>query len=61
MTITVGELKKMLSYYDDDTEISFSGLDFFRLKTRADKLVQVEFNQQVYKDSETGDVIVENL
>lgn len=60
MNLTVGEFKKMLSYYDDDTEITFNGLDFYRLKTRGDNLVQVEFNQSVYKDSETGNVEIIN-
>jgi hypothetical protein len=60
MTLTIGELKEMIRLYDDDIEISFSGLDFYRLKMRGDKLVQVEFNQTVYKERETGNVIVEN-
>lgn len=60
MTLTIGDLKEILSGFDNDIEISFSGLDFYRLKMRADKLVQVEFNQSVYKDSKTGKVIVEN-
>ena len=60
MDITVGELKKMLTLYSDDTEISFSGLDFYRLKTRGEKLVQFEFSQQVYKDADSGKVIVED-
>ncbi|WP_157619284.1 hypothetical protein [Psychromonas aquimarina] len=60
MTLTIGELKKMIKDYDNDIEISFSGLDFYRLKMRGDKLVQVEFNQGVYKSRETGEIIVEN-
>ncbi|MCH7424181.1 hypothetical protein [Shewanella sp. MM_2022_3] len=60
MTLTIGELKEMIRLYDDDTEIYFGGLDFYRLKMRGDKLVQVEFNQTVYKERETGNVIVEN-
>ncbi|HIF9450626.1 MULTISPECIES: hypothetical protein [Photobacterium] len=61
MKLNVGELKKMLELYSDDTEIYFSGLDFYRLKNRGDKLVQVEFNQLVYKQKDTGKVIVENF
>ncbi|GGQ19074.1 hypothetical protein [Shewanella litoralis] len=60
MTLTIGDLKEMIRLYDDDTEIFFGGLDFYRLKMRGDKLVQVEFNQTVYKENETGNVIVEN-
>lgn len=50
--LTVGELKSQLSHYDDDIEIDFSGLDFYRLKIRGPKLVQVEFNQAVYLDQD---------
>tara|TARA_R110002072_G_scaffold85630_1_gene193815 strand:+ start:76 stop:234 length:159 start_codon:yes stop_codon:yes gene_type:complete len=51
----------MLAGFDDGDELSFSGLDFYRLKRRGDDLVQVEFNQQVYKDSATGKVKVEDF
>ncbi|NSM24099.1 hypothetical protein HT094_06920 [Shewanella sp. ZOR0012] len=50
MTLTIGELKEMIRLYDDDTEIYFGGLDFYRLKMRGDKLVQVEFNQTSIKN-----------
>ncbi|PCI68519.1 MAG: hypothetical protein COB38_08750 [Gammaproteobacteria bacterium] len=56
MKLTVGELREELSLYAEDTEISFSGLDFYRLTTRDDKLVQFEFNQGIYKDNITGDI-----
>ena len=58
--ITVGELKKQFELFDDDFEVSFSGLTFYRLKKRGPKLVQIEFAQQVYRDSE-GKVFVENV
>ncbi len=58
--ITVGELLDRLKHYPRDTRISFSGLDFYRLKQRGENLIQVEFNQVVYRDSE-GRVVVENL
>ncbi|WP_444905435.1 hypothetical protein ACJJIQ_09625 [Microbulbifer sp. ANSA003] len=61
MNITIGELKEMLEVWPDDTELNFSGLDFYRLKQRGPKLIQVEFNQLVYKDKGIGKVIVENL
>lgn len=50
-TITVAWLRKELSRYSDDYEISFSGgLTYMRLKTRGDKLVQMEFEENVYPD-----------
>ncbi len=58
--ITVGEFKRMLKGCNDDVELYFSGLDFYRLKMRGDKLLQVEFNQQVYRNSE-GNIVVDNL
>lgn len=57
--ITVGQLKRHLEGYEDSDELSFSGLDFYRLKRRGPGLVQVEFNQSVYRDSK-GRVVVEN-
>ncbi|MCW5299289.1 hypothetical protein DXT88_14000 [Herbaspirillum lusitanum] len=58
--LTIGDLKRMLAGFDDNDELDFSGLDFYRLKIRGPNLVQVEFNQQVYRNAE-GDVVVENL
>ncbi|WP_216250317.1 hypothetical protein [Polynucleobacter sp. 71A-WALBACH] len=58
--ITVGQMKEYLSNYDDDCSLDFSGLDFYRLKQRSDKQIQVEFNQQVYRDA-NGLVVIENL
>lgn len=58
--LTVGELTRMLSSYPDHYEVEFSGLDFYRLKQRDETLVQVEFNQQVYRTPE-GQVVVQNL
>jgi hypothetical protein len=58
-SITVGDFKDMLNAYDDDMWLDFSMLDFCRLKQRADNLVQVEFNQSVYRDNE-GNVVVDN-
>ncbi len=59
-SITVGEFKKWLSDYPDNMLLDFSMLDFKRLKQRSPTLVQVEFNQLVYRDS-TNNVVVENL
>ena len=60
MDITVGEMKEMLEGWPDDMELSFNGLEFYRLKQRGEKLLQVEFNQFVYKDKKTGNVMVDN-
>jgi hypothetical protein len=54
MKITVAELKKHLETWPDDMEILFGaepGLDFYRVKQRGEKLLQVEFSQSVYNDS----------
>jgi len=49
--MTVGEFKKQLEGWPDDYEITFSGvLDFYRLKQRDTKLVDVEFNQTVFRN-----------
>lgn len=58
--ITVGELQNQLNGYDPETEIYFGGLDFYRVKSRGPKNVQIEFNQLVYLD-EKGLVVIENL
>jgi hypothetical protein len=58
-TITVGELLDQLKGIDRNTRISFSGLDFYRIKRRGQNLLQIEFNQQVYLD-ESGNVVVDN-
>jgi hypothetical protein len=59
-TITVGQLRRDLSLYDDDCELSFSGLTYYHIKSRGDNLAQVEFNEPVYLD-EQGCVVVQNL
>ena len=46
---TVGELLDALKFYPRDTKIRFQGgLNFYRLKSRADDLVQIEFNEPVF-------------
>ncbi|WP_417446318.1 hypothetical protein [Kangiella sp.] len=61
MKITVGEMKEMLQGWPEDMELYFNGLDFYRLKQRGEKLLQVEFNQLVYEEKETGKVVIDNL
>jgi hypothetical protein len=56
--ITVGDLKRMLNSYPDDRDLSFGGLEFYRLKDRGG-YVQVEFSETVYRDDQ-GRMVVEN-
>lgn len=48
-TITVGALRNALKDFPDDCEIMFSGLTYFRLKLRGENLVQMEFDEPVYR------------
>jgi len=52
--MTIGELQDQLAKFPRDYEIFFSsgepGLTFFRLKQRGDKLVQMDFDEKVWKD-----------
>ena len=49
--LTVGDLKKELQHWTDDTEIDFgtteagTSLVFYRFKKRDDKLLQIELNE----------------
>lgn len=58
MKITVKELIERLKVEDQDLEVYFGGLEFYRLKD-CGGVLQVEFNQSVYPD-EQGFVIVED-
>lgn len=57
--ITVGDMIDYLKLYDRNMNLDFSTLDFYRLKQRSPDIIQVEFNQTVYRD-EQGRVVVEN-
>lgn len=57
--ITAGELAEQLKGYADH-ELYIGGLEFFRLKVRGPKLLAIEFNQQVYRDSK-GKLIAEDV
>jgi len=46
--------------YAPDAEIDFSGLDFYRLRLHGDKLIQIEFNQLVFRDPRTDLVHIDN-
>lgn len=51
-TIDLDSLIKDLEIYKEQGfQLSFSGLTYYRLKTRGDNLVQLEFNETVYLDS----------
>ncbi|MEN4919697.1 hypothetical protein ABE485_13555 [Achromobacter spanius] len=51
MVITVGMLIEHLKVYDPECELAFSGgLEFYRTKQRGPDLVQIEFNQNVWRD-----------
>jgi hypothetical protein len=58
MEITVKELIRELSLSDPELPVYFCGLDFYRVKDRGG-MVQIEFNQTVYKEDD-GRVIVVN-
>ncbi len=57
--ITVGDLLEQLKGIDPDSELYFGGLDFYRVKSRGHKIIQIEFNQSVYLDHHDH-VVVEN-
>lgn len=57
--ITVGQLIEQLQGYPKEMLVDFSTLDFYRLKQRSPNMLQVEFDQSVYRD-EKGRVVVEN-
>jgi hypothetical protein len=61
--MTVGEFKDLLKGWPDDCEIQFGGtpdLEFYRFERRGENLVQLEFNQNVWKD-EAGEWHVDGL
>jgi len=70
MDLTVGELIDQLSIFDRDARVFFGGskdaLVFYRLKHRGndidtgEELVQVEFNQQVFRNSD-GNLVAEDV
>lgn len=58
LTVTVGDMIRMLQAYNPDLPLDFGGLTFYRIKDRGAH-VHVEFSQSVYQD-EQGNVVVEN-
>ena len=62
-TITVQELIEELEKHPKDAEVIFgdvNSLHFSRVKERGHDQVQIEFNEQVYRDSE-GLLVVQDL
>lgn len=55
-TIDLGTLLEQLKGYPEETRISFSGLDFSRVKPRGPNMLQIEFSQSVYRTDE--DILV---
>ncbi|AOM39198.1 hypothetical protein [Xenorhabdus hominickii] len=55
-TIDLDTLLQQLNKYPADTRVSFSGLDFLRVKQTGENIIQIEFAQSVYRTSE--DVLV---
>ena len=51
-TTDLGTLLNQLEGLPRETRISFGGLDFYRVKRRGPDLVQIEFNQSVYRTDE---------
>jgi hypothetical protein len=59
-TIKVGWLRQCLNVYPDDFDLSFGGLEFYRVKTRGENIAMVEFNQGVYLDTD-GQVVIQSF
>lgn len=51
-TIDLKTLLDQLEEYPSDMRVSFSGLDFKRVKQRGQNMLQIEFNQSVYRTDE---------
>ncbi len=68
MDISVGELVRMLARFSPNAKVIFGGdprgLEFYRVKHRGrstktgEEVVQIEFNQLVYRDRK-GELVVE--
>lgn len=55
------DLKSFLEWFKDipgDTRIGFSGLNFNRTKWRGKTMLNIEFNEHLYRDSK-GTLVVE--
>lgn len=53
--IKIGEMRRLLSIFDQDADLYIEGLTFFRFKGIGTKLVAMEFNEAVVaRTSETA-------
>ncbi len=50
--ITVGDLIEQLKVFNKNDELYMGSLTYYRLKKRGDNVVQLEFNETVYMDSQ---------
>jgi hypothetical protein len=57
--LRAGELAEQLRVFADH-DLYIGGLEFFRVKVRGPKLLAIEFNEQVYRDSK-GKLIAEDV
>jgi hypothetical protein len=58
--LTVGDLIDQLKVFDRDAELYICGLHFHRLKLRGEKLLSMEFNQSIYRNSK-GELVLEEF
>lgn len=59
-TMLLKDLLKELNGWPEETRVGFSGLNFYRVKPRGPNMVNIEFNEHVYRDSK-GELIAEDL
>ncbi|MNE64111.1 hypothetical protein D3C80_1595010 [compost metagenome] len=57
-TIDLKSLLEVLSALPEDTQISFSGLTYYRGKWRGPKRYNIEFNEHPHRDSK-GNLVLE--
>ncbi len=58
-TVPLKQLLDELSLYDKSMEVSFSGLTFKTTKPQSNKVIQVQFEETVYRNFQ-GDLVFEN-
>lgn len=51
-TVELGDLLRQLEGYPPETRVYFGGLDFYRINKQGENLIQIEFNQSVYRTTE---------
>ncbi|QDU52162.1 hypothetical protein [Gimesia panareensis] len=59
--MTVREFKRLVERLPDDHNLIFSnGLNFYRFKQRGEKLTQLEFGENIYRD-ENGHWCIDSI